>query len=102
MPGYTPIELIAIDPTPETVMKPTYLSHNNSPYVAIQVAAKLGAKTIVLHGVDLNEHKTLSKFLNGTIARYLTLGTALQAHGIELYVGSSKSFLSNFIPVWQK
>jgi len=74
---------------------------NNSTYIACVLAYKLGAKKIVMHGVDFVDHPVF----NGTsrdkaVSDFKQLNDALRARGVELYVGNKYSFLSNFLPVF--
>jgi hypothetical protein len=73
----------------------------SSPYVAAVLAYKMGAKKIVLHGVDFRTHKNfkdakLIKALND----FRVLNDALKIRGVQLMVSSSFSALSEFLPLW--
>lgn len=67
----------------------------NSAYVAAVIAYKLGAKKIILWGVDLNGHQNLGRqnMLNISIKHFINLRNELKARGVELKVGSKNSFM---------
>lgn len=73
---------------------------NSSPYVAVILAYKLGAKKIVIYGADYKTHK---HFKNDSLRRVLndfgSLRKALNARGVELLVCDSFSELSKVLPV---
>ncbi|MGD9359119.1 MAG: glycosyltransferase [Desulfobacterales bacterium] len=84
---------------------PNILHHTqNSPYVAICLAAHMGAKRIGLIGVDFTNHhffkKTGQHPLNSQIekinAEYSALSDALQAKGVSVFNLSSRSCLAAF------
>jgi hypothetical protein len=73
----------------------------SSPYVAAVLAYKLGAKRIVLHGVDFVTHEN---FKNAKLEKakndFRKLNEAFKLRGVELMVSSSFSALSEFLPLW--
>lgn len=75
---------------------------NNSTYVAVILAFKMGAKCIVLHGADFQTH---AHFKGNSKDKVLTdfkeLNKALKARGVTLHVGSSFSALAAFLPIFQ-
>lgn len=71
---------------------------NNSPYVACILAYKLGAKEIVLHGVDFNDHPHLNGASRDKAFRdYKELQKALNKRGVSIYCNSSDSYLSTIL-----
>jgi hypothetical protein len=81
-----------------------YPCSNNSPFVATIHAYRLGAKEIILHGVDLKNHHALSreKTLAKAMKEYKLLNQEFQKREVKLYVGNYFSALSSFLPVYQK
>ena len=86
----------------EEIDGPRYPHSSDSPFVATIRAYRLGAKQIILHGVDYNNHPTLSREqkLNRVLKTYSELRAVLLVRGVELFVGSSGSRLSSVLPVW--
>lgn len=73
---------------------------NNSTFVAVVMAFKLGAKRIIMHGVDFIEHKDINGSAFDAAKKHFTdLRVALNIRGRELYVSSRESRLSDTIPV---
>lgn len=82
---------------------PCYTCSNNSAFVAVVHAYKLGAKEIILHGVDFKNHKALSRersFLKA-MSHFHEMFFYLKQKGVNLYVGNSYSALSSIIPVYR-
>lgn len=74
---------------------------NNSTYVAVVLAYKLGAKNIVLHGVDFRTHKNFrGNSFKRAIMDFRNLSIELNRRGVNLFVGSDWSALSEFLPLW--
>lgn len=76
---------------------------SSSPYVACVLAYKLGAKQIVMHGVDFRTHKNFEAFNKQESLKkdFKNLSKELKRRGIQLFVGSDWSMLSEFLPVWK-
>jgi hypothetical protein len=75
---------------------------NNSPFVACILAYKLGAKEIILHGVDLIDHPHIKgNSKEKALLDYKNLNKAFKSKGVNLFVGSKDSSLSNFLEVYQ-
>lgn len=71
---------------------------NNSPYVACILAYKLGAKEIVLWGVDFNDHPHLNGASRDKAFRdYKELQKALKERGVTIRVGHSDSYLYHIL-----
>ena len=75
---------------------------NNSAFVATVMAYHLGAKLIILHGVDFTGHKDLSEPIiqKRAIGDFVKLFFALDTLGVKLMVGSNDSLLSTKMPIW--
>lgn len=75
---------------------------NNSTFTACVLAYKLGAKKIVMYGVDFINHPHLSaeNSFSNVLNHFKTLKSALNNRGVELFVSSKKSRLSEIIPVY--
>jgi hypothetical protein len=70
--------------------------------VACILAYKLGAKEIVLHGVDLIDHPHIKGHSKEkALLDYKNLNKAFNSRGVKLFVGSKDSSLSNFLDVYQ-
>lgn len=74
---------------------------SNSPYVAACLAHKMGAKKIVLYGVDFNTHNVLSRpdMLERIKKHFKDLNIALNKRGVRLFVSSDKSKLCGVLPL---
>lgn len=76
---------------------------DTSPIVAMSLAAKWGAKKLVLWGVDFNTHHRYKP--GGTsnfgheMKRYVDYANELRRSGCKVFVGSSESFLSRHLPL---
>ena len=74
---------------------------NNSPFVACILAYKLGAKKIVLHGVDLIDHSHIKgNSKEKALLDYKNLNKALLSRNVELFVGSEDTNLISFLPLF--
>lgn len=76
-----------------------------SPFVAISLAYVMGAKELVLWGVDFQNHHKYSpgkRDFNNEVHNYLSLTAALKRKGCKVYMGHKDSFLSQFLPVYNK
>lgn len=74
---------------------------NNSPFVACILAYKLGAKNIVLHGVDLIDHPHIKgNSKEKALLDYKNLNKAFKSRGVNLFVGSKDTNLVSFLPIF--
>jgi hypothetical protein len=82
----------------------TICCSNNSPFVACAIASRHGFDSIVLYGVDFNNHWQLTgkKITDKIINDYSRLNEVLLQKNITLYIGSKKSILSNILPLWKR
>lgn len=85
------------------VFKEGVIYHSvHSPFVACNIAYLLGAKNIVMYGVDFLSHSKL-KGLNAIskiVSDFNWLNENLKKRGVNLYIGHSASRLSESLPVW--
>jgi hypothetical protein len=80
-------------------------SSGTSPFIAITLAAKLGAKDIILWGVDMLVHhiyNTKNPQTDREIRNYLQLFDALAEKEIRVWLGSKGSCFDNYLPLWPK
>lgn len=76
---------------------------DTSPIIAMSLAYQIGAKTIIVHGADFVNHSTYSAHNPQTkeeLRKYRGYIEALGRAGIQTYVSSKESALSEFTPVW--
>jgi len=75
--------------------------HVDSTFSAVCLAYKLGAKRIIMHGVDLKDHPRLKPYWNQEIIQdaYMRLLAGLHEREVDFFVGSKESPLSEFIPI---
>jgi hypothetical protein len=82
------------------------LTHaDTSPIIAMSLAANcLGAKTIILWGVEMITHSTYSKdnpLTREEIRKYVGYINNLQQSGINVYLGARPSALEQYIPIYK-
>lgn len=73
-----------------------------STFVAMSMALNAGAKTIILHGVDFNDHKVFrpgNKLQSSEIEQYRKFAIQAEKFGCKLYVSSKESQLSKVLKV---
>ena len=100
MPNYQRINLKAPGPTLQG-----YGYSNNSPFVAVQVARKLGAKEIVLYGCDFHQDHKFFKHKNAQFSAlqgFKELRKLYDTIGVKIYVGHDSSALSDVLPTYKK
>lgn len=77
---------------------------NSSPIIAITLAAKLGAKDIIMWGVDMVSHHI---FFEGNpqtgkeVMIYLKLWEEFRVAGINLWLGNEGTAFDNYFPIWK-
>lgn len=88
----------------ELKLKQNYPHSNNSPFVAVCHAYFMGAKTIVLSGVDMVSHPVLShkSKVDGIKKHYSELHRELAKLGCKLYLLKDYGILSGIVPVIPK
>jgi len=103
MANFELIQLTGRKPTAFELMESEkYYGHNNSTYVAVQVAARMGFKDIVLHGVDFKGHKHLDTpdTIPHILERFKQLKDVYNTFDIGLHVSSKDSRLIEVLPLW--
>ena len=72
-----------------------------SPFVAVHLAYKLGAKNIVMWGVDFNTHPCFDtdSLRNRALKDFGNLRKKLNERGVNFYVGHEMSMFSSILPV---
>lgn len=75
-----------------------------SPFVAVHLAYKLGAKHIVMWGVDFNTHECFDtdSLRNRALKDFGNLRKKLNERGCKLYVGNEISMFSSILPIFEK
>lgn len=73
-----------------------------SPFTAVHFAYKLGAKHIVMWGVDFNTHECFNtdSLRNRALKDFGNLRKKLNERGCELYVGNEVSMFSSILKTW--
>jgi hypothetical protein len=72
-----------------------------SPFVAVHLAYKLGAKNIVMWGVDFNTHPNFDtdSLRNRALKDFGNLRKKLNERGVNFYVGNEMSMFSSILPI---
>jgi len=72
-----------------------------SPFVAVHLAYKLGAKNIVMWGVDFNTHPNFDtdSLRNRALKDFGNLRKKLNERGVNFYVGHEMSMFSSILPI---
>ena len=75
-----------------------------SPFVAVHLAYKLGAKNIVMWGVDFNTHPNFDtdSLRNRALKDFGNLRKELNKRNVNLYVGHADSMFSSIIPIYSQ
>jgi len=100
MPGFTPIGLNKTPGDISSLGSMNYLPrHVDSTFTAVCIAYCLGAKKVVMYGVEFCGHPVLSKYSDKILECYEKLYKALLIKGCNLCVASHNSLLSEVMPV---
>ena len=97
------LKLAPIRGSVDTLTNPKQICFsNNSAFVATVMAYHLGAKEIVLYGVDFTGHHDLSQpqKQKRAIQDFVKLLHALDKRGVKLMVSSKDSLLSTKMPIY--
>lgn len=79
-------------------------SSKSSPFVAASIAFNMGAKDIVLWGVDMNTHHLFNpenKLRDYEVRKFESLAKLMKAQGTMMCVSSAESALSKVLPVYR-
>lgn len=96
-------ELIRLQGFNKYLKKGHVYCSKSSPFVAASICFNMGAKDIVLFGVDFQNHHSLSpgtKVFDYEMRNWQKFAIKLRENGSGLYVSSNESQLSQFLPVW--
>lgn len=76
----------------------------HSPFVACNIAYLLGAKNIVMYGVDFISHSKLkgSSTISKIVSDFEWLRDNLSKRGVNLYIGHQASRLSGSLELWRR
>lgn len=77
---------------------------NTSPFTAISLAFHLGAKEIILWGVDMVNHKVFNEDNPETkkeVERYLEMIRLMEEQGCKVYLGNTGTVFDNLIEVYE-
>ncbi len=80
-------------------------SSNSSPFIAISLAWNLGAKDIILWGVDFMNHKTFNPgnpYRDKEVEVYMQLIGALKEEGVRVWLGANNTAFDNLIPIYEE
>lgn len=98
-------EVIRLTPFVFGIHKGLIYCSKTSPFVAMSLAWKQGAKDIILWGVEFLTHGSYRK---GTkhgeyeIKQYLKFVEQLKKHGVRVWLGASGAAFDGLVPVWQQ
>lgn len=95
-PIFKDYEVVKVQPFTKRLVKGKLYHSQTSTFVAACYAFNLGAMDIILHGVDLNTHKTLSAGKRATdheLFQYKNLAFFMKQQGVLLTVSSKESQL---------
>lgn len=101
-PIFKDYEVVKVQPFTKRLVNGKLYHSQTSTFVAACYAFNLGAMDIILHGVDLNTHKTFSAGKRATdleIRQYKTLHNHMESKGCTLWVSSAHSQLSGHLPI---
>lgn len=96
-------ELLAFKTFIGTYRKGRVYCSKTSPFVAITLAASLGATEIILWGVDMVSHHTYSPGKRGfsiELDYYKILFEQLEKCGVKVWIGNDNTVLKGFLPVY--
>lgn len=100
-PIFKDYEIVKVQPFTKRLVKGRLYHSQTSTFVVACYAFNLGVTEIILHGVDLNTHKTFSAGKRATdleIRQYHALYTLMKRQGCELFIQSPESQLRVAIP----
>jgi hypothetical protein len=83
--------------------KDEFTCSQTSPIIAMSIAYKMGAKDIILWGVEFIDHGTFNKDNPQTkmeLRAYKGMIEAMKKEGVNVYLGAKGSLLEEFVPIW--
>lgn len=86
------------------IRKGQQYSSNSSPFIALSLAWNLGAKDIIMWGVDMVNHKTFNPdnpYRDKEVKVYMELIAALKEEGVSVWLGSKGGAFDNLIPIYE-
>lgn len=84
---------------------PSAYSYNTSPIIAITLAYNLGAKEIILWGVDFRNHHLFNDHNSETkreVRTYMEVFEALREKGVSVWRGADGSVFDEHLPIYNK
>jgi hypothetical protein len=101
-------ELISFRPFNLKYVKNRVYSSKTSPFVAITLAASLGATEIIIWGVDMINHHKFSansgkrhqEDFQIELSYYMILFEELAKHGVQCFIGNENTVLKQYLPIW--
>lgn len=102
MPGFKKIRLAPERFNLDYIDSDMYCYADNSPFVAVHHAYKLGASEIVLYGVDFVNHPKLNDedHIRRILKMYHEFKKELNKRGVAIYVSGAESLLSRVLPIY--
>jgi len=82
---------------------PSAYSFNSSPIIAITLAYNLGAKEIIIWGVDMKNHHSFNDKNPETkkeVQAYLEVFAALKEKGAQVYLGAKGGVFDDHLPIY--
>lgn len=96
-----PTENLRMQPFGKHLKKGHVYSSKTSTFIAMSLAFNAGATDIILFGVDLTSHPVIKdKLLNYELRQWELFTRELKKYNVNVWVSSSESALSKFLPVW--
>lgn len=108
-PYFPKYELLSMRTFIGSYRKDRIYSSKTSPFVAITLAASLGAKDIILFGVDMLNHERFSAQASPKnrpdfiteLGYYRMLFEQLAQNGIKVWIGSENTVLKDILPLYE-
>lgn len=85
------------------LVKGMHYSSNTSPFIALTLAYNLGAKDIIMWGVDFKTHSLWSEenpYTKKEVDTYMELITALKEQGVKVWLGEKGGAFDNLLQVY--
>lgn len=97
-------EKLHLRPFGKYLKKGHVYSSKSSPFVALSYAFNLGAKNIILWGVDMKTHRLFhqgSRMQDYELRNFEKICRLMSEQGVNVFVSSPESALSKFLNVWK-